>query len=126
MGNRIFTSWRPWKSNVSNVSSNVTATRCNVNVASPYKGGNFSGHVTLDVQTRHVERLEMTTQKPLPEIWVLKFRSAPGFTYPANRRMARLLKCALRSFGFICTDVAGEHPAPEPGLDVTRDEPPFA
>lgn len=76
--------------------------------------------------------LETETEKPtvgkrmttdiLPGDFVLHFRSEAGWTHDPGRRMAMLLKHALRSTGFrlvtLRTDV--------PGLDVEKDEPPFA
>ncbi|MEI7688264.1 MAG: hypothetical protein WCL32_24935 [Planctomycetota bacterium] len=65
-----------------------------------------------------------------PGDWVCHFRSVPGFGNHASRRMAMLLKSALRCHGFrlvqLLPDIPGEHPPPAPGLDVERDEPPFA
>lgn len=60
--------------------------------------------------------------------WILTLQPLPhGRGEPdAAQRMRRLLKAALRVYGFRCTDIRGTLPPPDVGLDVERDEPPFA
>jgi hypothetical protein len=70
-----------------------------------------------------------------PQRWTLTFVPAPGWDAPAEIRVRRLLKHALRTLGLRCVAVApgcpveasggtevAEHPAPGPGAPPGQPE----